>query len=124
MTKGEVVDVEQVREAAVEPYADGVPVLRVVDVVGRRSGESRPVVLNVTELDGRQYVCAPDGRGWVRNLHAAGYCRVERDGPQDRDTVRRVRPVGDEEAQPVLRAQTANFPDGRATTVLRLEFLD
>ncbi|WIX83154.1 nitroreductase/quinone reductase family protein [Amycolatopsis carbonis] len=117
-------DVEQVREAAVEPYADGVPVLRVVDVVGRRSGESRPVVLNVTERGGRQYVCAPEGRGWVRNLLAAGYCRVERDGPRGRDTVRRVRRVGDEEAQPVLKAQVANFPDGRPTTVLRLEPLD
>ncbi|MEV0066739.1 MULTISPECIES: hypothetical protein [unclassified Amycolatopsis] len=117
-------NVEQVREAPVEPYAVGVPVLRVVDVVGRRSGESRPVVLNVTELDGRQYVCAPDGRGWVRNLLAAGYCRVERDGPQGRDTVRRVRPVGDEEAQPVLETRAANFPDRRLTTVLRLEPLD
>ncbi|MEW2508500.1 MULTISPECIES: hypothetical protein [unclassified Amycolatopsis] len=117
-------DVEQVREAAVEPYVDGVPVSRVVDVVGRRSGEPRPVVLKVTPLDGRQYVCAPDGRGWVRNLLAAGYCRVERDGPQGRDTVRRVRRVGDEEAQPVLEAQAANFPDGRPTTVLRLEPLD
>ncbi|MEU4674978.1 hypothetical protein AB0F91_45330 [Amycolatopsis sp. NPDC023774] len=114
-------DVEQVRETATEPYVDGVPVLRVVDVVGRQSGESRPVVLNVTELGGRQYVCAPDGRGWVRNLLAAGYCRVERDGPQGRDTVRRVRPVGDEEAQPVLQVQATNFPDSRPTTVLRLE---
>ncbi|MEV4600765.1 hypothetical protein AB0K15_25635 [Amycolatopsis sp. NPDC049253] len=117
-------DVEQVRNAAVEPYVDGVPVLRVVDVVGRRSGESRPVALNVTELRGRQYVCAPDGRGWVRNLLAAGYCRVERDGPEGRDTVRRVRPVGEEEAPPVLQAQAAHFPDGRPTTVLRLDLLD
>ncbi|MGW4484936.1 hypothetical protein ACWEOE_13965 [Amycolatopsis sp. NPDC004368] len=117
------VDVEQVRAAAVEPYLDGVPVLRVVDVVGRRSGEARPVVLNVTRLGGNHYACAPDGRGWIRNLLAAGYCRVERDGPEGRDTVRRVQPVHGEEAGQALKAQrsAAIQPPGQPTTVLRLD---
>ncbi|WP_326564889.1 hypothetical protein VSH64_23845 [Amycolatopsis rhabdoformis] len=119
-------DVEQARAATVEPYEDGVPVLRVVDVVGRRSGEARPVVLNVTRLDGRDYVCAPDGRGWVRNLRSAGYCRVERDGPHGRDTVRRVHPADGEEAARVLKAQrnATNDAPRQLTTVLRLDPLD
>ncbi|QRP48190.1 hypothetical protein [Amycolatopsis sp. FDAARGOS 1241] len=99
-------DVDQLRKAPVKPYEDGVPVLRVVDVLGRKSGEPRPAALNVTELDGLHYVCAPaSDRDWVRNLLAAGYCRVERDGPDARDTVRRVSAATPDEAARVLAAQ-------------------
>ncbi|MFI5613354.1 hypothetical protein [Amycolatopsis sp. NPDC051903] len=117
-------DVEQVREAPVKPYEDGIPVLRVVDVLGRKSGEPQPTALNVTELDGEHYVCAPaPDRDWVRNLLAAGYCRIERDGPDARDTVRRVTTATADETARALAAQrralaspfTVASPDARSS---------
>lgn len=62
---------------------------RVIDVVGRRTGAPRPFGVNVTAVDGRLYVCsATRDRDWVRNLLAAGRCRIERDGPDGAHAVR------------------------------------
>ncbi|GLY83041.1 hypothetical protein [Actinoallomurus iriomotensis] len=95
--------IDRLRAEPVEPYADGRPVPRVIDVVGRRSGEPRPFGVNVTALDGRLYVCsATRARDWVRNLVAAGRCRVERDGPGGADTERRPVMVEGNEAARVL----------------------
>lgn len=95
--------IDQLRVRPVEPYADGRPVARVIDVVGRSSGEPRPFGVNVTALDGRLYVCsATRARDWVRNLVAAGRCRVERDGPGGSDTERRPVMVEGHEAARVL----------------------
>ncbi|MDT7790524.1 MAG: hypothetical protein QOF58_8943 [Pseudonocardiales bacterium] len=73
---------EQLRSQPVPPYRDRRPVPRVIDVAGRTSGKPRPFGVNVTSIDGRLYICsATRARDWVRNLVAAGRCRVERDGP-------------------------------------------
>lgn len=46
---------------------------RELRVVGRRSGTTRGVVVNVLEVQGRRYLVAPRGTTeWVRNLRAAG----------------------------------------------------
>ena len=82
---------EHLRTQEPEPYRDRRPVARVIDVVGRRSGLSRPFGVNVTAIDGRLYVCSSTrARDWVRNLLAAGRCRIERDGAAGRDTECRV----------------------------------
>jgi hypothetical protein len=91
--------IEHLRAQPVEPYADGRPVARVIDVVGRRSGAARPFGVNVTALDGRLYVCSAT---WARDLVAAGRCRVERDGPGGADTERRPVMVEGHEAARVL----------------------
>jgi deazaflavin-dependent oxidoreductase (nitroreductase family) len=73
--------IAHLRAQPVEPYRDRHPVPRVVDVTGRRSGMPRPFGVNVTAIDGHLYICsATRDRDWVRNLLAAGRCRVERDG--------------------------------------------
>jgi hypothetical protein len=83
--------IERIRAQEAAPYRDRRPVARVIDVVGRRSGRSRPFGVNVTAVDGRLYVCSSTrARDWVRNLLAAGYCHVERDGPEGGDTRRRA----------------------------------
>ncbi|GLY66794.1 hypothetical protein Atai01_34130 [Amycolatopsis taiwanensis] len=95
--------VEQLRARDPEPYQDRRPVARVINVVGRRSGASRPFPVNVTAIDGRLYVCsATRARDWVRNLLAAGQCRVERDGPDACDTERRPVLVDGHEAAAAL----------------------
>lgn len=82
--------VARLRASPVRPYEDRRPVPRVIDVIGRRSGAHRPFPVNVTPVAGQLYVCSSTrARDWVRNLLASGRCRVERDGPEHRDTERR-----------------------------------
>jgi deazaflavin-dependent oxidoreductase (nitroreductase family) len=82
--------IEHLRARTPEPYQDRRPVARVIDVVGRRSGLPRPFGVNVTAIDGRLYVCSSTrSRDWVRNLLAAGRCRVERDAADGGDIERR-----------------------------------
>lgn len=46
---------------------------RVLEVVGRTSGEPRRVPVNLLSLDGNQYLVSARGTGqWVRNVRAAG----------------------------------------------------
>lgn len=48
-----------------------------LEVRGRRSGQWRGAVVNPLSLGGVTYLVAPRGRTqWVRNLRAAGHCRV------------------------------------------------
>jgi hypothetical protein len=99
--------VEQLRASAVEPYQDGSPVPRVIDVPGRRSGLPRPFGVNVTCV-GRLYACSSTReRDWVRNLLAAGRCRVERDGADGHDTERRPVMVEGREAADALATYLA-----------------
>jgi deazaflavin-dependent oxidoreductase (nitroreductase family) len=94
---------EHLRTQPLEPYADRRPVARVIKVVGRRSGALRPFGVNVTAVDGHLYVCSSTrARDWVRNLLAAGYCRIERDGPEEGDTERRAVLVDGPEAARAL----------------------
>jgi len=45
----------------------------VLEVVGRKSGQTRSVPVNVLEHDSGRYLVAPRGEtDWVRNLRAAG----------------------------------------------------
>lgn len=94
---------EHIRASEQVPYHDRQPVVRVIDVVGRRSGAPRPFPVNVTAVDGHLYVCSSTrSRDWVRNLLAAGWCRVERDGPGGGDTERRPVLMEGREAARVL----------------------
>ncbi len=46
---------------------------RVLEVVGRNSGDPRRVPVNLLSLDGNQYLVSARGTGlWVRNVRAAG----------------------------------------------------
>lgn len=46
---------------------------RILEVVGRTSGEPRRTPVNLLVVDGRSYLVAPRGvTHWVRNLRAAG----------------------------------------------------
>lgn len=95
--------VEQIRVEDSAPYLDRRPVRRVIDVPGRRTGVPRPFPINVTAVDGKLYLCsATRSRDWLRNLLAAGRCRVERDGPSGGDTVRHPVLVEGREAATVL----------------------
>lgn len=95
--------VARMRASPSPPYQDRRPVPRVIDVVGRRSGRPRPFPVNITAVDGRLYACsATRARDWVRNLVAAGHCRIERDGPGGGDTERRPVLVDGREAAAVL----------------------
>ncbi|NJC71908.1 nitroreductase family deazaflavin-dependent oxidoreductase [Planosporangium thailandense] len=93
--------VDRIRAAEPQPYAEECYVLRVVHVCGRHSGQLRTFPIAVTQLDCRRYLCAPHrGRDWVRNLLAAGNCRVERDPVPDHRAVL----VDGDEAAPVVAA--------------------
>jgi deazaflavin-dependent oxidoreductase (nitroreductase family) len=50
---------------------------RVLEVPGRKSGESRRTPVNPLSLDGQRYLVAPRGHTqWVRNLRASGSGRL------------------------------------------------
>jgi len=50
---------------------------RVLEVRGRRSGEVRTTPVNVLTVEGTRYLVAPRGvTQWVRNVRAAGSCRL------------------------------------------------
>ena len=75
---------------------------RVLEVMGRRSGEIRTTPVNVLTFEGQRYLVAPRGTTeWVRNARVAGACGLR--------VGRRVEHVGlrelDDAAKPaVLRA--------------------
>jgi deazaflavin-dependent oxidoreductase (nitroreductase family) len=75
---------------------------RELRVAGRTSGEIRTTVVNLLDVDGRQYLVAPRGTTqWVRNLRAAGVgeLRLGR-----RVQAFRARELSDDEKPPVLDA--------------------
>ena len=75
---------------------------RVLEVRGRTSGEWRTVPVNVLEHDGERYLVAPRGvTAWVRNVRAAGSCRL-RVGRRIEEVTATELDAAD--AAPVLRA--------------------
>ena len=90
--------IERVRSMPVAPYTEGGYVLRILEVAGRVSGEVRSTPIAVVQLNDRRYLCAPNHkRDWVRNLLAAGTCRLSPD-----EAAYTVGLVGAEEGAPVL----------------------
>ncbi len=72
---------------------------RALTVRGRKSGKRRSVVVNVLDVDGRDYVVSPRGNTqWARNARAAGRVEV---GPRWHRREVRVTEVPDE-AKPDL----------------------
>lgn len=83
-----------------QPLVDGGYALRVLQTVGRRSGEVRTTPLAVVVLHGRHHLVSPDPtRAWVRNLDADPACALaSADGKAERTAVR----VPAAEAAPVV----------------------
>jgi deazaflavin-dependent oxidoreductase (nitroreductase family) len=76
---------------------------RILDVRGRRSGETRSTVVNLLTVDGTRYLVAPRGEtDWVRNLRAAGGAAALRVGRRREEIA--ASEVGDAEKGPILRA--------------------
>lgn len=73
----------------------------VLEVRGRRSGRTRPAVVNVVEFQGQRYLVAPRGNTeWSRNARAAGEAVIRR---RRREQVRLEEvPVG--QRAPVIQA--------------------
>ena len=87
------------------PYAE-------LEVVGRRSGQTRRTVLTLFQVDGQWYVGHPNGQcQWVRNLTAANSAVVIKG---NRRTA--VRPIelgdGDERDRVVNATSCQPFPAG------------
>jgi hypothetical protein len=77
--------IERIRSMPVAPYTEGGYVLRVLEVTGRHSGEVRATAIAVVQREDRRYLCAPNqSRDWVRNLLAAGSCRLAPNEPEYR----------------------------------------
>jgi hypothetical protein len=90
--------VARIRSMPVAPYTEGSYVLRVLDVTGRKTGAVRSTAIAVPQLHDRRYLCAPNRtRDWVRNLLAAGTCRLSPDEPEYRAEL-----VDADEGAPVL----------------------
>lgn len=50
---------------------------RVLEVAGRTTGEVRTTPVNLLTVDGQRYLVAPRGETqWVKNVRAAGGCRL------------------------------------------------
>lgn len=103
----------------------GRPVI-LVDVVGRVSGESRPVMLMRVERGVQFVVCGSNGGNpsvpnWYRNLVAAGEAGVEVDGERHECTFAEVAD-GDErdECWDLLVAAYTNFTSYQELTERRL----
>ena len=81
-----------------------------LDLVGRRTGRARPMLVTLLSVDGVQYVGHPNGASeWTRNLEAAGSVRVvEADGSAR--TVRPIRLTPGPERESVVRATRSQQP--------------
>jgi hypothetical protein len=91
--------VARINSAPLAPYAEGKYVLRIIEVPGRVSGELRATPIAVVQLDDKRYLCAPNRRrDWVRNLLAAGTCKLAADEPEYRVSL-----VDGAEGSPVVR---------------------
>lgn len=74
---------------------------RALRIRGRKTGTLRSVVVNVLDVDGREYVVSPRGNTqWARNARAAG--EVEAGSRWRRRTVR-LAEVADADKTPLLR---------------------
>jgi deazaflavin-dependent oxidoreductase (nitroreductase family) len=75
---------------------------RILEVRGRKSGESRRNPVNPLDFDGGRYLVAPRGHTqWVRNLRAAGEGQLLLGGHREHFTAVEL---ADAEKEPILRA--------------------
>lgn len=73
-----------------------------IRVRGRTTGKLRGVVVNLMNIDGRQYLVSPRGETqWARNARAAGELAV---GPRWRSRTVRIVEVPDEQKPDLLEA--------------------
>jgi deazaflavin-dependent oxidoreductase (nitroreductase family) len=81
--------------------------MRVLEVRGRRSGRLYTLPVDLLELDSHCYLVAPRGRTqWVRNVAASERITLRRGASR---TVYALRPLGDAEKPPVLKAYLDRF---------------
>ncbi len=53
----------------------------VLEVKGRKSGQTRPAIVNIVEFEGQRYLVAPRGNTeWSRNVRASGEAVIRRGG--------------------------------------------
>lgn len=79
----------------------------VLEVRGRKSGNTISMPVDLLELEGKGYLVSARGESnWVRNVHAAGEITLMRAGRRKRYAVREL-PL--EERPPVLKAYLDNF---------------
>ena len=75
---------------------------RILEVRGRKTGETRSTPVNVLEFEGARYLVAPRGHTqWVRNIRAAGEAKLRLGG--HREPIR-VEEIPDADKPPLLRA--------------------
>jgi deazaflavin-dependent oxidoreductase (nitroreductase family) len=85
--------------------------MRLLTVIGRRTGQPHSTPVVPVEADGERWVVAPFGEAdWVRNVRAAGRLTLRRGEVSDTFTATEVEPA---EAVPVLRRYLAIKPAGR-----------
>jgi len=90
--------INRIKSMPAAPYAEGKYVVRIIEVPGRVSGEIRATPIAVVQLGDKRYLCAPNRRrDWVRNLLAAGSCKLADDEPEYRVSL-----VDAAEGSPVL----------------------
>src|SRR4051794_24082458 len=74
---------------------------RALRVRGRKTGKLRGVVINLLNVDGRDYVVPPRGdTQWARNVRAAGGVEM---GPRWRSREVRIAEVPDDAKPPLLK---------------------
>lgn len=81
-----------------------------LDVVGRRTGRPRPLIVTSLTVNGALYVGHPNGDvGWTRNVESAGQVRVvSADGSERQMRAMRLQPGPERES--VIRATWSQQP--------------
>lgn len=94
-------------------WRSGTPSLRRVvelDVVGRRTGRPRPLIVTSLTVNGALYVGHPNGDvGWTRNVESAGLVRVVSADGSGRQ-LRAIRLAAGQERGSVIRATWSQQP--------------
>lgn len=81
--------------------------MRVLEVVGRKSGRRYTLPVDLLERGGKQYLVAPRGHTqWVRNAEARGEVTLRRG---KRSALYGLRPLGDAEKPAILKAYLDGF---------------
>lgn len=74
---------------------------RAVRIRGRKTGELRGVVVNLLDIDGRQFLVSPRGNTqWARNARAAGQLEI---GPRWRRRIVDIEELPDDAKPDILR---------------------
>ena len=86
-----------------------------LDVVGRRTGRPRAVLLGLLRVDGRWYLGHPNGRAnWTRNLDAAGTATLLIPHQAPIDIRAQLLPIGDERRRVIAETWHQHVYPGRA----------